>query len=251
MTNSNTQRYWELDFLRGVAIVLMVVYHGLVDYSFITGAPFLITGITNLFWQDGTIILFLMLFGVGTVLSTSKHSSQPKAVFKKTIRKTLLLFGWGMIITVITFTFVRDEFVVFGIMHFLGICTLLQYPLRKHRYLNLVIGIIIIILGNYLSGYRFRFTFLLWLGFIPKGGFNSIDYFPIFPWFGYILIGVFLGNTLYPKGISRLRIKDYSGFPLVKFLSFLGRQSLKIYLIHQPLFLALLSLFLFFGSGFN
>ena len=173
--DSKLKRYWELDFLRGIAIVLMVVYHGLVDYSFITGSPFLITGYINLFWQDGTVILFLLLFGIGTVLSTSKHSSQPKVVFKKTIRKGSLLFGWGMIITVMTFIFIRKEFVVFGIMHLLGVCTLLLYPLRKYRYLNLVLGVIIIILGNYLNGCRFGFNWLIWLGFIPKGGFSSID----------------------------------------------------------------------------
>ncbi|NLW48035.1 MAG: DUF1624 domain-containing protein [Firmicutes bacterium] len=251
MINFKLQRYWELDFLRGIAIVLMVVYHGLVDYSFVTGSPFLITGIINLLWQDGTVILFLLLFGIGTVLSTSKHSSQPKIVFKKTIRKSSLLFLWGMIITAITFIFIRKEYVVFGIMHLLGTCTLLQYPLRKLKYLNLILGMIVIILGNYLSGCRFGFTFLIWLGFIPKGGFSSVDYFPILPWYGYILIGVFLGNTLYPNGVSRLRIKDYSGFRIIKFLTFLGRHSLKIYLIHQPLFFALLSLFNFFSSGFN
>jgi uncharacterized membrane protein len=251
MINNNSQRYWELDFLRGIAIVLMVVYHGLVDYSFITETPFLVTGMINLFWQDGTVILFLLLFGIGTVLSASKNDSQPKLVLKKTIRKSFLLFGWGMIITVLTFIFIRKEFVVFGIMHLLGFCALLQYPLRKYRCLNLVFGIIIIILGYYLSGCRFGFRWLIWLGFIPKGGFASIDYFPIFPWFGYILIGTFLGNTLYPKGVSKLAIEDYSGVPIIKILSFLGRHSLKIYLIHQPLFLALLSLIIYLCSGFN
>lgn len=251
MINNDLQRYWELDFLRGIAIVLMIVYHGLVDYSFIMRTPFLITGMLNLFWQDGTVILFLLLFGIGTVLSASKNYSQPKLIFKKTIRKAFLLFGWGMIITVTTFIFIRKEFVVFGIMHLLGACTLLQYPLRKYRYLNLVLGVIIIILGNYLNGCRFGFYWLIWLGFIPKGGFGSVDYFPIFPWFGYILIGTFLGNTFYPKGVSKLRIKDYSGVPIIKILSFLGRHSLKIYLIHQPVFLALLSLFIYLCPGFN
>lgn len=229
----------------------MIIYHGLVDYSFITGTPFLITGTINLLWQDGTIILFLLLFGIGTVLSTSKNSSQPKSVFKKTIRKSFLLFGWGMIITAVTGIFVRNEFVVFGIMHLLGTSTLLQYPLRRFKYLNLTLGIIIVILGNYLSGCRFGFHWLIWLGFIPKGGFCSIDYFPILPWFGYILIGTFLGNTFYPKGVSKLRIKDYSDVLIVRVLSLVGRHSLKIYLIHQPLLLALLNLLIFLYPSFN
>lgn len=235
-------RYWELDFLRGIAIVSMVVYHGLVDYSFLTGSPFRITGIINLFWQDGTVILFLLLFGIGTVLSTSRHISQPKAGFKKTIRRSLILFGWGMVITVATFIFIRKEFVVFGIMHLMGVASLLQYPLRNYKYLNLGLGIVIIILGNYLSGCRFGFSWLVWLGLIPVGGFNSVDYFPILPWLGYILIGIFLGNAFYPKGVSKFCFKDYSGVPIIKSLCFLGRHSLKIYLIHQPLLLAIIYL---------
>ncbi len=68
----------------------------------------------------------------------------------------------------------------------------------------------------------------------------SVDYFPVFPWFGVFLIGIFLGNVLYPKYERRIQIPDLSRFFVVRFFCFLGRHSLTIYLLHQPILILLL-----------
>jgi uncharacterized membrane protein len=69
-----------------------------------------------------------------------------------------------------------------------------------------------------------------------------VDYEPIFPWFGMVLIGMGLGDYLYPEGIQRFAL------PLlpqsaIRMLSFPGRHSLLIYLAHQPIIILLLSAF--------
>jgi uncharacterized membrane protein len=81
------------------------------------------------------------------------------------------------------------------------------------------------------------------LGFKPSQ-FYTVDYFPILPWFGVVLIGIFIGNTLYPFNKRRFKIKDISQLKFVKFFCFLGRKSLIIYFLHQPILLLLIHLFL-------
>ncbi|NIM47536.1 MAG: DUF1624 domain-containing protein, partial [Candidatus Aenigmarchaeota archaeon] len=82
--------------------------------------------------------------------------------------------------------------------------------------------------------FSFDFSWLLWLGFTPKN-YYTFDYFPILPWFGITLLGIYFGNLLYKNGKRRFKIKDVSNVSIVKFLTFLGRKSLIIYLVHQPL----------------
>jgi uncharacterized membrane protein len=77
------------------------------------------------------------------------------------------------------------------------------------------------------------------LGFEPNF-FFSFDYFPILPWYGVVLIGIFMGNLIYPESKRRFDIPDFSDNIISRSLSFLGKHSLKIYLIHQPIIIMLL-----------
>ncbi len=232
-------RLWELDFLRGLALVSMVGLHVFEDWLLIKGSRFLDPDF-HYFWQRGTAILFLVLFGVAAYLSYIRDS-QSRPGFQRWVQKGAILFGWGMVITFITKIFLKEGFVVFGILHLMGAGSVLIYPLLPFKYWNLILGTIVILAGNYLNKLRFTFEWLAWLGLIPEG-FSSVDYFPITPWFGYILIGIFLGNVFYPQGNPRLKWKDFSNQPAVKGVCFLGRESLLIYLVHQPLLLAIIYL---------
>ncbi|MCX6818607.1 MAG: heparan-alpha-glucosaminide N-acetyltransferase domain-containing protein, partial [Candidatus Aenigmarchaeota archaeon] len=69
-------------------------------------------------------------------------------------------------------------------------------------------------------------------------------YFPILPWFGVILIGIFFGNKLYPNAKRSFNIIDLSKFRIIKLLSFLGRHSLFIYLLHQPVIIIIVNIFI-------
>jgi uncharacterized membrane protein len=90
---------------------------------------------------------------------------------------------------------------------------------------------------------------LLWLG-IRQMGRYMVDYYPLLPWFGVALLGVFFGLTLYPGGRPRFELADLSPkFPLPA-LTFLGRNSLVIYLVHQPIILGALILLGVGSTGF-
>jgi uncharacterized membrane protein len=83
---------------------------------------------------------------------------------------------------------------------------------------------------------------LLWLGFVPST-FSSVDYVPLLPYFGLVLLGVFVGNTLYAGGIRQFKIKDRSSASPVRGLSFIGRHALVIYFLHEPIIVGLILLF--------
>lgn len=232
-------RFWEIDTLRGIAILMMITFHILFDLNFF--------GIYSLNLQSGfwwlfariTASVFIMLVGISLTISYSRIS---KAPFKKYLKRGLMIFSWGLLITIATRLFLRDGFIIFGILHFIGTAIILAYPFIKLRKENLAAGIVIILLGSYLSSFTFDFPYLLWLGLIPDN-FYTIDYLPIIPWFGLVLIGIFIGNTIYPKARRSFRLPDLSGLIIIKIISFLGRHSLFIYLLHQPVIIAILYIF--------
>lgn len=242
MGKSGLPRFEELDFLRGIAVVSMVIFHAYEDYLFLKEGRSL-EGDWYHFWGEGTAILFLTLFGVTAYLNYIR-SSQHRSGFSRWLRKGGILFGWGVIITLVTKVYLKEGFVVFGILHLMGVGSVLIYPLLSLKYFSLTLGSLIILAGNYLSRFRFNFAWLVWLGVIPEG-FCSIDYFPVIPWLGYILVGIFGGGILYSKGNSRFMFRKFSRNPFVKGVSFLGRCSLWIYIVHQPLLLVIIDLIFF------
>ena len=75
---------------------------------------------------------------------------------------------------------------------------------------------------------------------IHPASFWSVDYEPLFPWMGCVLIGMGLGEYLYHDGLRQFVVPDIPGI-IVQPLAFLGRHSLLIYLIHQPIIILLLA----------
>jgi len=241
----NTKRFWEIDSLRGIAVVMMIVFHMLYDLNYFNIYKLeLYSGFFLWFFYPFAIV-FLLLVGVSLTLSYSKASKKltKKQLQLKYIKRGLKIFGLGLIITLVTMIYLREGFIVFGVIHCIGISIILAYPFLKFRYQNLVLGIILVILGLILKNYTFDFYWFFWLGFIPSN-FYTVDYFPLLPWFGVVLIGIFLGNSLYPNYKRRFHLKDLSGFIFIRFICFLGRNSLIIYFIHQPILIGLIHLFM-------
>ena len=231
-------RFWEIDSLRGLAILMMISFHFLYDLNFFGNYNFnLHSGFWWLFARI-TAAIFILLVGISLTISYSRT----KAPFTKYLKRGLKIFSWGLLITIATFIFLRNGFIIFGVLHFIGIAIIIAYPLIRLRIRNLILGIFFILIGIYLSAFTFNFPYLLWLGLTPAS-FYTFDYFPILPWFGVILIGIFLGNKLYPNAKRSFNIIDLSKLRIIKLLSFLGRHSLFIYLLHQPVLIALLYLF--------
>lgn len=231
------QRFWEIDFWRGLALIMMLIFHFLVDMEMVSG--------TNLrldvgFWsyfQKATAFLFLAI--VGLSLKIAYNGGQ--LTFRRALRRGLSIFAWGCLITLVTKIALTEGAIVFGVLHLIGIGTILAFPLLKYKHIHLWLGLAVTVIGYCLDRMSFPFGYLFWLGFVPRG-FYSLDYFPLFPWFGLILLGVYFADLLYPQNRRRFPVKDRPSSGPVRWICTLGRHTLPIYLIHQPLFLLLIYL---------
>lgn len=225
------KRIWELDTLRGVLMLAIMAYHLFYDLVFLFSLvelsnPFL-RGLYE-FCNDWLGLPFLFLSGLCITLG-----SHP-------VRRGLQVLGGGMIITAVTagmylLGFADKSIIIyFGVLHCLGCCMLL-WPLFKKlpAPVLLPLGIALLAVGLCIKSKTLvDFPWLVPLGFTPAS-FASSDFFPLLPNLGYFLIGTFLGRTLY-KHKQSLFPGACASCPPIRFLSFIGRHSLLLYLLHQP-----------------
>jgi uncharacterized membrane protein len=243
MENRQRVRFWEVDFLRGMAIVLMVLFHMVFDLNYFGVYEVeLATG----FWfylARFTALLFLLLVGVSLTLSHTRARllGQEDRFRFRLMKRGLWILSLAMGVTLVTYLFIGRGFIIFGVLHLIGISLLLAYPFLRLHGVNFILGLLLILVGSVLQSLSVDFPWLLWLGLAPMD-FHSVDYFPLLPWFGVILIGVAFGDLFYQGYRRRIPAPDLAGSSLIRWLAFLGRNSLAIYLAHQPVLIGLLYL---------
>ena len=233
--------YGLLDTVRGVCILSMVAYHGMYDLVDIFGLPSAwYTGLPGYIWQQSICWTFILLSGLCWQLS------------RRHVKRGLLLVGCGAAITVVTWLVMPSQRILYGVLNLLGLSALLLIPLDKvfrkiPAWAGLGGALLLFALTKNVSRGSLGFEGLVlcrlprWLyatdllavvGF-PSPSFWSTDYFPLLPWFFLFCAGYFLWSLLdkSPRAKELLR-------PGLRPLSFLGRHSLVIYLIHQPTLMA-------------
>ena len=222
-------RVWELDALRGICILSVIIVHFVYDITELYALVQLDLPDIFLFVQRWGGVIFLLISGICATLGS------------RSVRRGAIVFACGMVITGVTYGMYRLNMatvgiiIYFGVLHCLGTCMVL-WPLFKKcpTWLLAVLGIAMVAAGLYLRGKSFvDHIWLIPLGFVPPRFFTS-DYFPLLPNLGFFLLGAVLGRTVYRKQESQLpRVSEKN--VLVRFFSFCGRQSLLIYLAHQPI----------------
>lgn len=234
---NNKWRFWEIDFLRGIAIVAMIAFHFIWSLNYFN----VIGHLTHLFyWQAFakiTASIFILLVGVSLTLSYSRIRKTDIKRYKKYFLRGLKTFNYGLIVTIVSYLLIRTEFVKFGILHFIGTGIIFAMFFLNFRYMNLILGIISIAIGSVFYQINTHIRWLFWLG-LKYPGFSTLDYFPLFPWFGLILIGIFIGNTVYPDGRRRINHREHPN-KTENVFCFLGRYSLLIYFIHMIVILGI------------
>jgi len=241
------QRFWEIDTLRGVAIIMMVIYHLMWDLYFFAVLPNIALQVG--FWkyfQRTTASLFLTLVGVSLVVSYKRDRQVnlgQRVPFRKFLGRGARIFGWGMVVGLVV-RLAGIGKIDFGVLHLIGFAIIAAYPFLEWRWLNLFLWAALYLVGKLLQPGLVQFPWLIWLGLEPPF-YNYLDYFPVIPWFGVVLLGIGLGNLLYADNRRRLPFPDWSGWWPVRWLQALGRRSLPIYLLHQLVLFALLLALLF------
>jgi len=240
------KRFIEIDLARGIAVVMMVVYHLLFDLWFFSLYP---VPVTSGFWKYfavATASLFLLLVGISVTISGAhaEKTLSTRDFYLKFFKRGLMILAIAAGITVVTWWYLGgDGFIVFGILHLIGFSIILSPVLFHRGKKTLLAGAFVIAVGIMIMQVRGP-AFLIPLGIFPES-FYSVDYTPVFPWFGVVLVGIFLGETLYPGGLRGFSLPQFPNLQRIamypgKAISFLGRHSLIIYIIHQPVIILLL-----------
>ena len=236
-TLKSSSRYPLIDALRGSAIVMMVVFHFCFDLSLFKHVNF--DFYHSPYWLNFRIII-VSLFTF--IMGMSLHLAHKQGIhWQKYIKRTGILLGCALLITVTTYFTSGERFIYFGILHFIFVASIVAIPFLRLYWGNLILGSAILIFANRYENPLFHKPYLHWIGFMQYKPATD-DYAPLLPWFGIVLLGMFFARWAVSENhfgyIQAWRPK----FPLTRGLAFIGVYSLLIYMLHQPIFFGLFKL---------
>lgn len=215
-------RYALLDELRGLDLVSMMLYHACWDMMFLFGIWMdWYAGMPGRLWQQTICWVFILLSGFCAPFG--RHM----------LRRGVTVFAAGALVTAVTLVFMPGERVIFGVLTFLGTAMLLTgvlEPLLKKVMPAVGLGGWKLMLPQSLYANYFTAFF----GFYPDW-FYSADYFGLLPWLFLFWAGYYLH-----KAVGRRRMEPLRR-PVCPALGWMGRHSLLLYLLHQPVIYGVLS----------
>jgi len=214
------KRIYELDLLRGLGILLVVFFHSAWNICYEYGFTII----------EGKWVICLVYFFAGMLIFVSGASS---FLGHKTLKRGIMTFAFGMVVTGVTYFIYPDSYIKFGILHLLGVCMIMSWMIKKIKPTQNLIGIIsaiMIIAGIIAGNITVKNKYIFWLGFLPEN-FSSLDYYPILPWMGVFFAGFVFSMLFYKDKESPFTKGIYKN----NILTFSGRHSMLIYLVHQPI----------------
>lgn len=199
----------------------MIIYHAAYDLNFFGISTLVIEGTFWTVFARITQIIFIITTGITCALGSN---------VRKQVTHSIVLLTIAMTITLITWIFFGDLSIKFGILHFFAVAILLAIPLKKLGYWNTLLGSVILGISVFIN-HKTAIPWLFPLGF-TTASFQSLDFFPLIPWFGVFLLGVAFGSW-----IKDVNFEKYRPFFVNPILEKIGQRSFLIYLIHQPIIL--------------
>lgn len=241
-TKKSGGRYALLDELRGLSLIAMIGYHGMWDLVYLAGIRAAwYEGLPGRLWQQTVCCIFILLSGFCLALG---HAP---------VRRGLIVFGGGALVTLVTWAVLPEDIVLFGVLTFLGSAMIFTGLLRPWLdrvpgWAGLAGSILLFLLTYHVNaGYLslgglylgqlpdslYANLLTAYLGF-PGPGFYSTDYFSLIPWLFLFWAGFYLYKVV---GRPRMEPLRRSICPP---LGWIGRHSLVIYMLHQPVLYGLL-----------
>lgn len=240
-----TKRIYLLDELRGFAIICMVIHHTFYDIGFVLKYNWGYSVFNFLcIFQPVFWAIFIVISGICSRLS------------RNTLKRGCIVFAAGLIVTLVTAVImpaigITGAEVYFGILSCLGVCMILTgifMPLieKGNEKAGMVVSFILFLAtysissGSLLFGLiklpaaLYKTNYLCPLGFF-NSSFRSADYFSVFPWFFMFLFGAFLGKYARDGAFPAFAYKSR-----IRLFQKAGKNSLWIYLLHQPVLYAVM-----------
>lgn len=229
----STRIRWQLlDVLRGIAVIAMVFYHATwnLGYFHIVSPDFMFSPLWKV--SGGAIAAsFLIISGISLELAHARGFHR-----RAFVRRLARVGGGAALVSGATWYLMPEDFIFFGILHCLALSSILALPFLKASRWICFLAVLFIFTAPFLFRQSFWDTpWLEWIGFgetTPR----TNDYVPIFPWFAFVLMGILIGR-LQSVGKADIPRNQISGA-----LAIVGRWSLLIYLLHQPLLFGLTSI---------
>jgi uncharacterized membrane protein len=225
-------RLTAVDALRGAAVCAMIAYHFCFDLNWfgVLHADFN----RDVLWLSLRAIIvswFMLLVGISLVLAQRAGISTTRYW-----RRIALIAACALLVTAGSYATFPKTFITFGILHCIAVASFLAWPFTRYPFAALITGTAIVAIGLQVQLPTFDAPWLNWIGLMTHKPATE-DYVPIFPWLGVVLFGIAAGAWLSGKAFRPLQ-------PVARiapaWLTWLGRHSLLVYMVHQPVLLGAL-----------
>ena len=225
-------RWRALDLARGLAVVAMIVFHTIWDLSHFGYIA------TNIPWSPamrlfGHAIAFAFLFiaGVSLVLASAGGLN-----WSHVLRRLARVAAAAALVTLGTWLVFPGAYVYFGILHCIAAASVASLMfLRAPAPITFIAAAFCFAAPTLLTSATFNAPALFWLGLGTRETLTQ-DWRPFLPWAGALLLGVAIARAK-----PHIPAQRSGSLPMEGWLTFLGRHSLSIYLLHQPLLFGLFS----------
>ena len=226
------KRIIEVDLLRTIAMAMMIFYHIAFDLYYIYDWSF--NPLDGAWWwfARSCAVLFLLLVGISAALSFLRR---PSVFYLRSLRRGFGIFLLGLLVTAVSTLFFPLTTIHFGVLHCIGISIILLPVFAMFRWATLPAVCLFFVGSLFVGPTQSASILLLPIGVSPIY-YQTLDYFPLIPWFGFVLLGFMVGYKFYKHRSSGFLLSTY----LLRILSLPGRYALSIYLLHQPVILVVL-----------
>jgi len=230
-----SERIASIDTLRAIAILAMVAYHFAFDLRFfgVINADF----DNDRFWLTAraTIVTsFLLLTGISLVLA-----DRAGVDVTRFMRRIALIALCALAASIASYVVYPRTYIYFGILHCIALSLLIARPLARKPAAAVALGVLVVTAGLGIAHPAFDDRLTSWIGFTTRKP-DTQDYVPMFPWLGVVLLGIGLGQGLWHAQFRPVGVLARAP----RALRWMGRHSLAIYMVHQPLLMGALWLIL-------
>lgn len=242
------QRAFELDFLRGFSIFLMMIMHFAFDMRYFFDFDMFAVLESDYFWVFVEPFFLCIFVGVSGICCTFSRNN---------FFRGLKLLGVAIAFSFVTYlgkTLIDlDCLIVFNVLHMLGVSILvysvIQLIENKFNINPVITNVLMLFFGCYILAMGQKIgdlqgvidgPWLLPFGIVGKNDFYMADYMALIPWLGVFLIGTVGGRVCYSDRQSLIKNPHPVVKKIAKPFEFLGKHSLIVYLVHQPVILAVI-----------